>query len=80
MESDKAPRGAALTALGSFAFSSALVLALSFAVAWPLWSLATREKSAFTMAVAAGIVLWLFFFVLRAVGRRLTRPGRRRAP
>ena len=72
-----------LKSLGSFAFSAILVLALSFFIAWPIWSLATKERGAFTVAVGAAAVLAVAFFVLRPIAvsaarRRAIR--RRRGP
>ena len=62
--------------LASFASAALLVLALSFFIAWPLWSLATKERRAFTIAVGAGAVLAAIFFVARPI---IVRAAHRRA-
>ena len=57
----------------SFIVSAFLVLVLSFAVAWPMWALATRERRTFTIGTLVLIGLVLVSFVVRAVRARITR-------
>jgi hypothetical protein len=80
----KAGRGARGTRIGSLAASSALVLALSFSIAWPLWSFATGSRRAFTLAVGAAVVLALLSFgalaalkALRGSTEARSRAGKR---
>lgn len=67
---------------------AALILALSLALAWPLWKLAVGNKTAFT--IAAGLALGSFLLVLavrsvlrarraRGRGTRRRRAGRKAA-
>jgi hypothetical protein len=77
----------ALNRSGAFAISLALVLAISFAIAWPLWSFATGNRLAYTLASAAAVAvaatLWIASSLARRRregARRLRRTDRRRAP
>jgi|GEM_PF-4662344 len=64
----------------AFAFSAALVLALSFAIAWPIWLFATSCGPCYTAAVAALAVLFVALSVTRALRRRHSAREGRRAP
>jgi hypothetical protein len=61
----------------SFLAFAGIVLALSLVIVLPLWSLATRNRVAFTMALAGILALGLLFILGRAVGRARRRGGRR---
>jgi hypothetical protein len=65
-----------LRSLASFASAVLLVLALSFFIAWPLWSLAVKERRVFTIAVGACAVLAAIFFIARPM---IARAAHRRA-
>jgi hypothetical protein len=67
-----------MKALMSFAFSAVLVLALSFAIVWPLWSLATKDHQAYTVAAGAAFALAFAFLIARAVFRGYARDRMRR--
>jgi hypothetical protein len=67
-----------MKALISFASSAVLVLALSFAIVWPLWSLATKDRLAYTAAVGAAFALAFVLLIARAVRRGYTRERMRR--
>jgi hypothetical protein len=73
MTGDKAPRGASLGGLRSFALSAAIVLALSLAVALPLWYLAINRRAAFTEATGALAAIAALFFAARAIARSARR-------
>lgn len=77
MKDDASSRREPLPRLLSFASAAFLVLALSFAIAWPLWILATREKALFSIGVLALCCAAALFFVARSILRRLTRRGTR---
>lgn len=62
-----------LRGTGSLAAAAAIVLGLSFAIVWPLWSLATGDRKAYTLAMGAVAAL----AALAATGRVLL--ARRRA-
>jgi hypothetical protein len=79
MARDKDPFRARLGKLGSASASAAFVLALSFAIAWPLWSLATKARRPFTLTVIAALALVLASFVALAAARRIRGGSRRRA-
>ena len=79
MSRDMAALRARLGKLGSSIASAAFVLALSFAIAWPLWFLATKARRAFTLAAFAFMALVVAFFAARAAFRRLRGHSRRRA-
>jgi len=79
MARDKAALRARLVKLGSSSASVAFVLALSFAIAWPLWSLATKARRIFTLAVIAALALAFAALAAIAVIRRLRLGSRRRA-
>jgi hypothetical protein len=59
--------------LASFAAAALFVLALSFAIVWPLWSLATKERGAFNLAVLAVAALIVAYFVGRHIVSRILR-------
>ncbi len=62
-------------------FSTVLVLALSLAMAWPLWSLATKGRLAYTVAVGVAVVLTSAFLIVRGqLRRRAAIRGRKRRP
>ena len=62
----------------AFVFSAALVLALSFAIAWPIWLFATSCSGCYTIAVAGAAVLLVALSFSRALRRhRSAREGRR---
>jgi hypothetical protein len=65
--------------LASLAAAAALVLALTLAIVWPIWSLANGNRRAFTIAVAAALALALAFAIARAVRRRIAARSRRSA-
>jgi hypothetical protein len=76
------PRGSAavppfLRKLASLASAAILVLALSFAIVWPLWSLATKERRAYTIAILASLGLALAFAAARSIARVLAARRRR---
>jgi hypothetical protein len=79
MARDKDPLRARLGMLGSAAASAAFVLALSFAIAWPLWSLATKARRPFTLTVLAALALALVSFAVLAAAKRIRGGSRRRA-
>jgi hypothetical protein len=54
----------------SFVLASALVLAISLAISWPLWALATGNRGAYTAAIGAAI---LAFAVAAAISRLRAR-------
>jgi hypothetical protein len=78
MTGDKDALRAVLGRLGSSIGSAALVLALSFAIAWPLWKFATTARSAFTLAVGAALALSLSSLVAVAALRRMRGGSRYR--
>jgi hypothetical protein len=47
------------------------VLVLSFAISWPLWIFATRDKRAFTLSVGAVFALAFLAFGLRRAWKRI---------
>jgi hypothetical protein len=57
--------------LGSILGSILLLLALSFAISWPLWSLATGNRRAFTCAVGAIAALALISLAGLSLRRRI---------
>jgi hypothetical protein len=64
----------------AFIFSAALVLALSFAIAWPIWFFATGCSGGYTIAVAGAVAFLVALSVIRALRRRRSaREGRRAA-
>lgn len=63
-----------------FALSAALVLALSFAIAWPLWLFATSCGRCYTAAAAAVAVLLVALSTARALRRRHSARAGRRDP
>jgi hypothetical protein len=74
MTGDTAAR---LGRLGSTFVSAAFVLALSFAISWPLWLFATRARGAYALAVGAALALLLSSLAAAAALRRARRgPGR----
>jgi len=80
MSGDKAARGARLGRLGSFALSAAIVLALSLAISLPLWSLATKRREAFTIAMGALALIAVASLIVRSclrAARAKSRPSRR---
>jgi hypothetical protein len=62
---------ARLGKLGSFLAPCILVIALSFAISWPLWFFATVGRRAFTIAVGAVAALVLLFLLGLALRKRL---------
>ena len=59
--------------LVSILYTAVLVIALSFAIAWPLWIAATKVRHAYTIAAGVAIAAALLFWAARAVGRGLAR-------
>jgi len=57
----------------SFIVSALVILVFSFAIAWPLWGLATKERRIFTIGTLVLIGLVLVFLIVRAVRARITR-------
>ena len=51
-------------------FFTILVLALSFVIVWPLWSLATKGRIAYTVAVGVAVVFTSVFLIVRGRLRR----------
>ena len=64
-------------ALASFASWAFLVLAIAFAIVWPLWSLATKDRQAYTITIGAAVFLVVTFFIARAARRRSSSKSRR---
>jgi hypothetical protein len=62
---------AGLGKLISFLAPPILVLAISFAISWPLWSLANADKRAFTLVVGAAAGIALLVLSALAARRRL---------
>jgi hypothetical protein len=79
MARDNAALRARLGKLGSFIASASFVLALSLAIAWPLWFLATKARRVFTLASFASIALVVVFLAARAALGRIRGDSRRRA-
>gem|GEM_PF-4555551 len=50
-----------------------LVLAASFAIAWPLWRFATADKAAYTAAVGIAVAALIAAWVGLSLRRRLRR-------
>ena len=67
-----------LRSAAAFALSAFLVLALSFAIVWPLWSLATHDRRAYTVAAALAAALALARGIVRARARAGARSSARR--
>ena len=67
-----------LRRLGSFLGACVLVLALSFAIAWPLWIFATGARRAIGAAAALSLVSLTVLAVVRRMRMR-PRDGRGRA-
>jgi hypothetical protein len=67
MNGDPAAR---LGKLGSILATVILVLALSLAISWPLWRLATGDRRAYTIAVGVLVSLIVLFLACLAVVRR----------
>jgi Ca2+/H+ antiporter len=65
-----------LKRLGEAVLLAAIVLALSFAAAWPLWSLATKDARAYTIAVAVAAALAFAVFIAKALRRRRSHAPR----
>jgi hypothetical protein len=81
----KAGRGprdplAFLHGLGRFALSVAFILLASFAIAWPLWTFAARNKPLFSRCFIAALLLFSAYIASRALVRRLGRKGRAARP
>jgi len=74
MTSDTAAR---LGKLGSSLAFVLLVLALAFAISWPLWSFATGDRRGFTLSIGAALASIALFLAGRGLGRRIL--GRSRA-
>jgi hypothetical protein len=79
MSDEKASLGERFRRLGSLAASTVLVLALSFAIAWPIWSFATGARRAYTLAVIAFCSLVAVSLVSLAASRRIRGGSRYRA-
>ena len=62
----------------SILYTATLVIGLSFAIAWPLWITATKDRHAYTIAAGVAVASALLFWVSRAVGRGLARAKARR--
>jgi hypothetical protein len=60
-----------LEKLGSLLAFVLLVLALAFAISWPLWSFATGYRRGFTLSVGAALALAALFFAGRGFRRRI---------
>ncbi len=76
MDGARAP----LAGARAFIFSAALVLALSFAIAWPIWLFATSCSRCYTIAVAGAAAFLVVLSASRALRRRRSaREGRRAA-
>jgi hypothetical protein len=73
MNAEASGHRARLPRLLSLLGSALLVLALSCAIAWPLWALATEERLAFTIGALALIGLFLAFLVAKAIRTRIER-------
>jgi hypothetical protein len=83
MTLEKPARRPRLQALGSAGALAAIVLGIALAISWPLWSLATGNRRAFTLAVGASAALSLAWLLARAAARRSARGrrgGRRLSP
>jgi type VI protein secretion system component VasK len=73
MVDDKVTRGIFFNRLRSFSLSTVIVLALSLAIAWPLWAFATHNRRLFTEAIGLALALLTVVFVSLAVCRRIAR-------
>lgn len=71
-------RGLRLERLLSFVWVALAVLALSFAIAWPLWALATKARAAFTAMSLGLAALALLYLVARRITRCVSRRATRR--
>jgi hypothetical protein len=73
-----------IRALASLGLAVLVVLSLSLAIAWPLWSLATANRRAYTIALAllavASAIAWSIRAGLRAARARSGRPSAPRPP
>jgi hypothetical protein len=78
MIGDKDALQAGLGRLGSFLASAALVLALSFAISWPLWAFATAARHAFTLAIGVAAALFIAAIAAIAAFRRIRGGSRYR--
>ncbi len=70
------PRAA--TRFLSFAISLAAVLGISLAIAWPLWSLASSSRRAYSLAFAAALAA-LIVLLAASRSRRRRSAARREA-
>jgi CDP-diglyceride synthetase len=70
MISDAATR---LGKLGSSLVFILLVLALAFAISWPLWSFATANRRAFTLSIGAVLALAVLLLAGRGLRMRILR-------
>jgi hypothetical protein len=61
----------------SFALSAAAVLAMSFAIAWPLWLAATEARGAFNAAFAALVLAAAAWAIAARARSRAARAGAR---
>ena len=62
-------------------FSTGLVLILSLAMVWPLWSLATKYRTAYTITIGVAVVLTSVFLIVRGrLRRRAATRARARRP
>jgi hypothetical protein len=49
------------------------IIAVSAAIVWPIWALATRSRRLFTLLVAAAVLLFVAMSVVRRIVRRRGR-------
>jgi RsiW-degrading membrane proteinase PrsW (M82 family) len=66
--------------IGRVLGAGALIFALSAAVVWPIWSLATRARGLYTALVGLVVLLlaaWAIVRHIRRWGRRVGAAGRR---
>jgi hypothetical protein len=63
----------------SFALSAVAVLAMSFAIAWPLWLAATEARGAFNAAFAALVLAAVAWAIVARARSRAARAGSRAA-
>jgi hypothetical protein len=61
----------------SFALSAAAVLAMSFAIAWPLWLAATEARGAFNAVFAALVLAAAAWAIVARARSRTARAGSR---
>jgi hypothetical protein len=64
-------RDSPIARLRSFLLLACLVLALSFAIAWPIWIFATKAKGAYSLAAALAAAILIAVRATRGWRRRL---------